>query len=125
MADGSGCGAAWSGVDRHAPRAGLSDASDHHDRAVSRRWRDRHAGPLPRRTDAAHSGPAHHHREHRRGPPPALRWARPAVAMGLGPARRPPADGYTLSIGTSTTHMLTGGLYTLSYDLLKDLEPII
>src|SRR5213078_4038816 len=28
-------------------------------------------------------------------------------------------------IGTSTTHMLTGGLYNLQFDLLKDLEPII
>jgi tripartite-type tricarboxylate transporter receptor subunit TctC len=35
------------------------------------------------------------------------------------------ADGYTLSIGTSTTHMLTGGLYKLPYDLLTDLDPII
>src|SRR6202000_223749 len=31
----------------------------------------------------------------------------------------------TLSIGTSTTHMLTGGLYKLPFDLLKDLDPII
>jgi tripartite-type tricarboxylate transporter receptor subunit TctC len=38
---------------------------------------------------------------------------------------RAPADGYTLSIGTSTTHMLTGGLYTLPFDLLRDLDPII
>src|SRR5262249_14792106 len=28
-------------------------------------------------------------------------------------------------IGTSTTHMLTGGLYKLPFDLLTDLEPII
>jgi len=35
------------------------------------------------------------------------------------------ADGYTLSIGTSTTHMLTGGLYKLPYNLLTDLDPII
>ena len=35
------------------------------------------------------------------------------------------ADGYTLSIGTSTTHMLTGGLYNLSFDLLNDLDPIV
>src|SRR5213078_4436667 len=28
-------------------------------------------------------------------------------------------------IGTSTTHMLTGGLYNLQFDLLKDLEPVI
>lgn len=38
---------------------------------------------------------------------------------------RKPADGYTLSIGTSTTHMLTGGLYPLPFDLLTDIEPIM
>src|ERR1700731_4875223 len=82
MADG--CGAAWSGVDRRCRRAGLYDASDHHDHAV----------------------------------PPAGRIGSPRPCSS-------PADGYPLSIGTSTTHMLTGGLYSLSYDLLKDLEPII
>jgi tripartite-type tricarboxylate transporter receptor subunit TctC len=48
-----------------------------------------------------------------------------AGSIGVGRAVRSPADGYTLSIGTSTTHMLTGGLYALSFDLLKDLEPVI
>jgi tripartite-type tricarboxylate transporter receptor subunit TctC len=48
-----------------------------------------------------------------------------AGSLGVGRAVRSPADGYTLSIGTSTTHMLTGGLYSLPFDLLKDLEPII
>jgi tripartite-type tricarboxylate transporter receptor subunit TctC len=48
-----------------------------------------------------------------------------AGSIGVGRAVRSPADGYTLSIGTSTTHMLTGGLYKLPFDLLKDLEPII
>src|SRR6202162_1326036 len=48
-----------------------------------------------------------------------------AGSIGVGRAVRAPADGYTLSIGTSTTHMLTGGLYKLPFDLLKDLEPII
>src|ERR1700722_3200025 len=43
----------------------------------------------------------------------------------VGRAVPSPADGYTLSIGTSTTHMLTGGLYTLPFDLLTDLEPVI
>src|SRR5258708_7918131 len=43
----------------------------------------------------------------------------------VGRAVRSAGDGYTLSIGTSTTHMLTGGLYALQFDLLKDLEPII
>jgi tripartite-type tricarboxylate transporter receptor subunit TctC len=48
-----------------------------------------------------------------------------AGTLGVTRAVRSPPDGYTLSIGTSTTHMLTGGLYHLPFDLLKDLEPII
>ena len=48
-----------------------------------------------------------------------------AGSLGVTRAVRSPADGYTLSIGTSTTHMLTGGLYALQFDLLKDLEPVI
>src|ERR1700736_5273017 len=48
-----------------------------------------------------------------------------AGSIGVGRAVRSAADGYTLSIGTSTTHVLTGGLYALQFDLLKDLEPII
>jgi tripartite-type tricarboxylate transporter receptor subunit TctC len=48
-----------------------------------------------------------------------------AGSLGVGRAVRAAPDGYTLSIGTSTTHMLTGGLYALQFDLLKDLEPII
>ena len=48
-----------------------------------------------------------------------------AGSIGVGRAVRSAADGYTLSIGTSTTHMLTGGLYQLPFDLLKDLEPVI
>ena len=48
-----------------------------------------------------------------------------AGTIGVGRAVRSPADGYTLSIGTSTTHMLTGGIYTLQFDLLKAIEPVI
>src|SRR5947207_10563593 len=48
-----------------------------------------------------------------------------AGSIGVGRAVRSAADGYTLSIGTSTTHMLIGGLYTLQFDLLRDLEPVI
>ena len=42
-----------------------------------------------------------------------------AGSLGVGRAVRSAADGYTLSIGTSTTHMLTGGLYALPFDLLE------
>jgi tripartite-type tricarboxylate transporter receptor subunit TctC len=48
-----------------------------------------------------------------------------AGSLGVGRAVRSAADGYTLSIGTSTTHVLTGGLYALPFDLLRDLEPVI
>ena len=33
-------------------------------------------------------------------------------------------DGYTVSIGTLTTHVLSGALYPLQFDLLNDLAPI-
>ena len=48
-----------------------------------------------------------------------------AGSIGVTRAVRSAPDGYTLSIGTSTTHMLTGGLYNLPFDLLRDLEPVI
>src|ERR1700736_1792776 len=48
-----------------------------------------------------------------------------AGSIGVGRAVRAPADGYTLSIGTLTTHVLIGALYALQFDLLNDLEPII
>ena len=48
-----------------------------------------------------------------------------AGSLGVGRAVRAAADGHTLSIGTSTTHVLTGGLYALPFDLLRDLEPVI
>jgi tripartite-type tricarboxylate transporter receptor subunit TctC len=48
-----------------------------------------------------------------------------AGTIGVGRAVRAPADGYTIQIGTSTTNLLTGGLYPLQFDLLADLEPII
>lgn len=48
-----------------------------------------------------------------------------AGTIAVTRAVRTAADGYTLSIGTSTTHMLTGGLYQLSFDLINDLDPVI
>jgi tripartite-type tricarboxylate transporter receptor subunit TctC len=48
-----------------------------------------------------------------------------AGTIALGRVMRTAADGYTLSIGTSTTHMLTGGLYDLPFNLLTDLDPVM
>ena len=48
-----------------------------------------------------------------------------AGTIALGKIVRSADDGYTLSIGTSTTHMLTGGMYELPFDLLNDLDPVI
>jgi tripartite-type tricarboxylate transporter receptor subunit TctC len=45
-------------------------------------------------------------------------------SIAAGRVARSAADGYTLSIGSLGTHVLNGALYTLSYDLLKDLEPV-
>jgi tripartite-type tricarboxylate transporter receptor subunit TctC len=47
-----------------------------------------------------------------------------AGSIGVARVVRAPADGYTLSIGTLTTHVLIGGLYKLDFDLLADLTPI-
>jgi tripartite-type tricarboxylate transporter receptor subunit TctC len=47
-----------------------------------------------------------------------------AGSIGVARVVRAPADGYTLSIGTLTTHVLIGALYQLQFDLLADLTPI-
>jgi tripartite-type tricarboxylate transporter receptor subunit TctC len=47
-----------------------------------------------------------------------------AGAIGVGRVVRATPDGYTLSVGTLTTHVLIGGLYKLDFDLLGDLAPI-
>jgi tripartite-type tricarboxylate transporter receptor subunit TctC len=45
-------------------------------------------------------------------------------SIGVGRAVRAPADGYTLNIGGTSSHVLGGALYTLRFDVLKDLQPI-
>src|SRR6516165_1620393 len=47
-----------------------------------------------------------------------------AGSLGVARAVRSPPDAYTLSIGTSITPVLIGGLYNLQFDLLNDLEPV-
>jgi tripartite-type tricarboxylate transporter receptor subunit TctC len=45
-------------------------------------------------------------------------------SIGAGRAARAAADGYTLSLGTTTSHVFTGALYSLSWELEKDFTPI-
>jgi tripartite-type tricarboxylate transporter receptor subunit TctC len=45
-------------------------------------------------------------------------------SVGIGRVVRAPADGYTVSIGHWSTHVVNGAIYDLPYDLLKDLEPV-
>lgn len=44
--------------------------------------------------------------------------------FGVGRVARATPDGYTLSIGHWSTHVINGAVYPLQYDLLRDLEPI-
>jgi tripartite-type tricarboxylate transporter receptor subunit TctC len=45
-------------------------------------------------------------------------------SIGVGRVARSAPDGYTLSIGNVGSHVFNGAIYSLQYDLLKDLEPI-
>ena len=44
--------------------------------------------------------------------------------IGVGRAARAAPDGYLLSVGQWSTHVLNGAVFALPYDLLTDLEPI-
>jgi tripartite-type tricarboxylate transporter receptor subunit TctC len=45
-------------------------------------------------------------------------------SIGVGRVAHAAPDGYTLSIGHWSTHVLNGAVYRLQYDLLNDFEPI-
>jgi tripartite-type tricarboxylate transporter receptor subunit TctC len=47
-----------------------------------------------------------------------------AGTIGVGKVARAAPDGYTVSIGHWSTHVVNGAVYPLQYDLLKDLEPV-
>ncbi|HMH19783.1 MAG TPA: tripartite tricarboxylate transporter substrate-binding protein [Burkholderiales bacterium] len=47
-----------------------------------------------------------------------------AGTIGVGRVARAAPDGYTLSIGHWSTHVVNGAVYALPYDLLRDLEPL-
>jgi tripartite-type tricarboxylate transporter receptor subunit TctC len=44
--------------------------------------------------------------------------------VGTGRAARARADGYTITIGSISTHVLNGALYSLPYNVLNDFAPI-
>jgi tripartite-type tricarboxylate transporter receptor subunit TctC len=47
-----------------------------------------------------------------------------AGTIGVGRVARASPDGYTLSVGHWSTHVINGAVYPLNFDLLKDLAPI-
>ena len=47
-----------------------------------------------------------------------------AGTLGVGRVARAVPDGYTLSLGIWSTHVVNGAIYTLQYDVVKDFEPV-
>jgi tripartite-type tricarboxylate transporter receptor subunit TctC len=47
-----------------------------------------------------------------------------AGTIGVGKVARASPDGYTIGIGHIGTHVINGAIYPLSYDLLKDFQPV-
>jgi tripartite-type tricarboxylate transporter receptor subunit TctC len=48
-----------------------------------------------------------------------------AGSIAVGRAVRSAPDGYTISFGHLGTHVANGAIYSLPYDLLADLEPLV
>jgi tripartite-type tricarboxylate transporter receptor subunit TctC len=47
-----------------------------------------------------------------------------AGTIAVGRVVRAVPDGYTLSLGNNSSHVVAGATYALQYDLLRDLEPV-
>src|SRR5262249_40943381 len=45
-------------------------------------------------------------------------------SIGVGRVAAAPPDGYTISAGHFGTHVANGAIYSLKYDLLRDLDPV-
>jgi tripartite-type tricarboxylate transporter receptor subunit TctC len=45
-------------------------------------------------------------------------------SLGVGRVARANPDGYTIAIGNWGTHVANGAMYSLSYDLVADFEPV-
>ena len=44
--------------------------------------------------------------------------------LSIGRIVRSPPDGYTIGMGTLGQYVISGAVYTLPFDMLKDLEPV-
>jgi len=47
-----------------------------------------------------------------------------AGSIGVGRVAHAAPDGYTVSVGNWSTHVLNGAIHTLQYDVLNDLAPV-
>jgi len=47
-----------------------------------------------------------------------------AGTIGVGRVARAAPDGYTISVGPMNSHVLTGAIYHLPFDLRRDFEPV-
>jgi len=47
-----------------------------------------------------------------------------AGSIGVARAARAPADGYTISLGNFSSHVLAAAIQPVKYDVLKDFEPV-
>jgi tripartite-type tricarboxylate transporter receptor subunit TctC len=45
-------------------------------------------------------------------------------SIGTGRVARAAPDGYTISVGDWSTHVINGAIYPLTYDLVTDFEPV-
>ena len=105
----------WCPRRRHGDRDGaaLSVAANHHHRAISSRWTDRHARILADHmsTSLAQSVIIEN-------------VSGATGSIGVGRVARAAADGYTLSIGHWSTHVVNGATMSLAYDVLHDFAPV-
>ena len=45
-------------------------------------------------------------------------------SLGVARVVQSAPDGYTVSIGNTSTHVINGAVFNLKYDVLKDLDPV-
>ena len=92
----------------------LAVAADHHRRADHGGRPARHHRAHPQRADAAVLGQ----------PVIVENVTGAGGSLGVQRVARAAPDGYTVSIGHLNSHVFTGAVYNLNFDLLKDLAPV-